>query len=115
MSATRLAPPPSEKRSQKQQPSQGEQAPERVSIFDAFRRWGYLQAQLDPLDQYLSPVRVPELDLTGPDADDARRIYASTIGVEFMHIPFADRRDWLAERLESGPPSLDKRRAAARA
>src|ERR1700752_3880446 len=79
----------------------------REEIFDAFRRWGYLQAQLDPLDQYLSPVRVPELDLTGPDADDARRIYTSTIGAEFMHIPHADRRDWLAERLEAGPPSLD--------
>ena len=28
----------------------------REQTFDAFRRWGYLQAQLDPLDQYLSPV-----------------------------------------------------------
>ncbi len=102
MSATRLATPPTEKQPQKQQTLQREQ------VFDAFRRWGYLQAQLDPLDQYLSPVRVPELDLTGPDAADARRIYASTIGAEFMHIADADRREWIAERLESGPPSLDE-------
>jgi len=107
MSATRLAIPPSEKRFTKQQPQQREQVSDRASIFDAFRRWGYLQAQLDPLDQYLSPVRVPELDLTGPDIADARRIYTSTIGAEFMHIPHADRRDWIAERLEAGPPSLD--------
>src|SRR5277367_2783643 len=97
MSATRLAPPPTESRPSKQQTSQRDQ------VFDAFRRWGYLQAQLDPLDQYLSPVRMPELDLTGPDAADARQIYASTIGAEFMHIPFADRREWIAERLEAGP------------
>ena len=104
MSATRLAPPPTEKQSPKQRSSQPSQ---RELVFDAFRRWGYLQAQLDPLDQYLSPVRVPELDLAGPDAADARKIYASTIGVEFMHIPNAERREWIAERLEAGPPSLD--------
>ena len=101
MSATRLATPPAETRSKKQQSSQREQA------FDAFRRWGYLQAQLDPLDQYLSPVRMPELDLSGPDVADARRIYASSIGAEFMHITNADRREWIAERLEAGPPALD--------
>ena len=103
MSATRLAPPPSEKRSQKQQPSQGEQAPERVSIFDIFRRWGYLQAQLDPLGQYLPPEPFPELDLDGPDADEARRIYCGTIGVEFMHIP--------SPSTASGSRSASKHRA----
>ena len=101
MSATRLATPPTEKRPPKQQSLQREQ------VFDAFRRWGYLQAQLDPLDQYLSPVHLPELDITGSDAADARRIYASTTGAEFMHIHDADRREWIAERLESGPPVLD--------
>jgi 2-oxoglutarate dehydrogenase E1 component len=28
---------------------------ERETIFDIFRRWGYLQASLDPLGQYLPP------------------------------------------------------------
>src|ERR1700722_15231725 len=38
---------------------------ERETTFDIFRRWGYLQASLDPLGQYLPPepfpvVAVPE-------------------------------------------------------
>ena len=37
---------------------------DREVIFDIFRRWGYLQASLDPLGQYLPPepfpVAVPE-------------------------------------------------------
>ena len=32
---------------------------EREQIFDIFRRWGYLQATLDPLGQYLPPEPFP--------------------------------------------------------
>jgi len=32
---------------------------ERESIFDIFRRWGYLQATLDPLGQFLPPEPFP--------------------------------------------------------
>jgi 2-oxoglutarate dehydrogenase E1 component len=39
-------------------------------IWDAFRRWGYLQARLDPLGE-LEPVAMPELDVSGPEADGA--------------------------------------------
>src|SRR5271168_1002380 len=72
----------------------------RNQIFDAFRRWGYLQAQLDPLGQYLPPALVPELDLDGPDAEEARRCYCGTIAAEFMHIPDGTRRAWIQDRLE---------------
>jgi 2-oxoglutarate dehydrogenase E1 component len=96
MSATKLEP----------QPTESTVSQSRDQIFDAFRRWGYLQAQLDPLHQYLQPVDLPELDLAGPDADEARRHYCSTIGAEFMHIPMADRRQWIAERLEADTPAL---------
>jgi 2-oxoglutarate dehydrogenase E1 component len=101
MSATKLAPPPPETKSSKQQPP-------REQVFEAFRRSGYLQAQLDPLDQYLSPVRLPELDVSGPDAAEARRYYCSTIGAEFMHISSPERREWIAERLETPSPALDE-------
>jgi 2-oxoglutarate dehydrogenase E1 component len=101
MSATKLAPRPTDLKSPKQ-PSSREQ------VFEAFRRWGYLQATLDPLDQYLSPTQVPELDFTGPDADEARRYYCSTIGAEFMHIPSGERRQWLAERLETNALAVDE-------
>ena len=82
----------------------------RAQTFDAFRRWGYLQASLDPLGQYLAPVSVPELDLDNEFAAGARRCYAGTIGAEFMHIPSRERREWLAERLESTPPDVDNGR-----
>ncbi len=72
----------------------------RNQIFDAFRRWGYLQAQLDPLGQYLQPKSVPELNVDGPDADEARGYYCGTIAAEFMHIPDAARREWIQSRLE---------------
>ncbi|MFZ0661342.1 MAG: 2-oxoglutarate dehydrogenase E1 component [Acidobacteriaceae bacterium] len=78
----------------------------REQIFNAFRRWGFLQARLDPLGQYLLPVAMPELDFSGADADDARRYYCGTVGAEFMHIPSAEQRNWIAERLEMEPEPI---------
>jgi 2-oxoglutarate dehydrogenase E1 component len=72
----------------------------RSHVFDAFRRWGYLQAQLDPLGQYLPPAAVPELDLDGPDADEARGYYCGSVASEFMHIADGARRAWIQDRLE---------------
>ncbi len=67
---------------------------------DAFRRWGYLQANLDPLGHF-APLPHPELDIAGETADAARRIYSRSIGVEFMHIPDPESRQWIQERMES--------------
>src|SRR5271166_5776092 len=69
-------------------------------VMDAFRRWGYLQANLDPLGHF-APLPHPELDVAGETADAARRIYSGSIGVEFMHIPDPDPRQWIQERMES--------------
>ena len=69
-------------------------------IWDAFRRWGYLQANIDPLGD-LQPVLMPELDVNGPEADAARRYYCGSIGVEFMHIPDHARRQWIQDRMEA--------------
>jgi 2-oxoglutarate dehydrogenase E1 component len=73
-------------------------------IWDAFRRWGYLQANLDPLGD-LQSVELPELAVSGADADAARKIYCGTIGVEFMHIPDPERRRWIEDRMESPAPA----------
>ena len=78
-------------------------------IWDSFRRWGFLQANLDPLGD-LGPVAMPELDVTGSDADAARLCYCSSIGAEFMHIPDLQRREWIQERMESAPPAPDQAR-----
>ena len=83
-------------------------SPRREQTFDAFRRWGYLQAQLDPLGQYLTPLEVPELAVDNEDVADARRIYCGPIGAEFMHIPQRERREWIEQRLEGPTPQPDQ-------
>src|SRR3954470_21034436 len=83
----------------------GTENPERERVFDAFRRWGYLQANLDPLGQHLEPVPIPELDVTGPYAEEARRIYCGTVASEFLHILDPEKRRWLQERLENNQPA----------
>lgn len=76
---------------------------QRERIFDHYRRWGYLEAQLDPLGQYLEPAPIEAWAATGRDAEEARRYYCGTVGVEYMHIPSADRRRWIQERMEADP------------
>src|SRR5215469_5254376 len=66
-------------------------SPERERIFEAFRRWGYLEADLDPLG-FLEPQESPDLDFSGPDADAARAIYSGSIGADFMHLLEPERR-----------------------
>jgi 2-oxoglutarate dehydrogenase E1 component len=78
-------------------------------IWESFRRWGYLQANLDPLGD-LEPVPMPELDVSGPEAEAARRVYCGTIGAEFMHIPDRERRLWVQERIEAEVPEPDRAR-----
>ncbi len=80
------------------------------NILDDFRRWGYLQANLDPLDQYLQPQVIPELEAMGPIADRARRLYCGTTGIEFMHIADPAKRRWIEERFERDEPAPDQRR-----
>lgn len=74
-------------------------------MLESFRRWGYLQANLDPLG-FLKLLPHPELDDHGDAAAQARRWYCGSIGVEFGHIPDAERRAWIAERMETAPEPL---------
>jgi 2-oxoglutarate dehydrogenase E1 component len=82
-------------------------------VWDTFRRWGYLQADLDPLGD-LEPVAMPEVDLAGPGREAARRVYCGTIGAEFMHIPDRERSLWVQESMESGTPEPDRPRVLER-
>src|SRR5712672_1571720 len=87
---------------------------ERERIFDAFRRWGYLEATLDPLGMF-EPLKHPDLDaLRGEAAEEARGIYCNTIGADFMHLPEPDRRRWIAERLEAPPSEVDQKKILER-
>ena len=84
-----------------------EQSEDRERIFDAFRRWGYLQADLDPLG-FLKPESHPELQLDGEIARQARHYYCSTIGADFMHISDPERRRWIQEKMESDPEAVEQ-------
>ncbi len=84
--------------------------PDREQVFDLFRRWGYLQANLDPLGQYLAPEPFPTVAPEGEAAREARGFYCSNIGVEFMHISNPEQRQWLEQQLEQVPEPVDRKR-----
>ena len=73
---------------------------ERERVFNAYRQWGYLEGDLDPLG-FLRPRETPELEREGKFAQEARAVYSSTIGVEINHIYSPDRRRWIYEQMES--------------
>src|SRR5438876_6792 len=87
---------------------------ERERVFDAFRRWGYLEAPLDPLGLF-ETLKHPDLEaLAGEAAEEARGIYCNTIGADFMHLPEPERRRWIAERLEAPPSQVDQHKILER-
>jgi 2-oxoglutarate dehydrogenase E1 component len=86
----------------------GTESEQRERVFDAFRRWGFLQAELDPLGHF-KPIQHPELKISGEAADRARQIYCGSIGAEFMHIADPERRRWIQQRLEGAPDAVDQK------
>src|ERR1700736_624148 len=80
---------------------------EHERVFEAYRRWGYLAADLDPLG-FFTPIEHPELVRDGADAAAARKFYCGTIGAEFVHIDDPERRRWIAGRMESDAPEPDR-------
>ena len=83
---------------------------ERERVFDAYRRWGYLEADLDPLG-FIRPVPHSDLPTDGEFAQEARRVYCGTVGAEFMHITDPARRRWIQERLEGPQANVDQQNA----
>jgi 2-oxoglutarate dehydrogenase E1 component len=89
-------------------PTPSTEQQERETIFDIFRRWGYLQATLDPLGQFLPPEPFPTTTPEGEIAAEARGYYCGTIAAEFMHIANPEQRQWLQERMEQTAPTPDQ-------
>jgi len=87
---------------------------EEERIWDAFRRWGYLEADLDPLGVRFCPQVHTGLPITGIAAEQARQTYCGPLGVEFMHVPDPKRRAWIAERIEAPAFRVDRERILGR-
>jgi 2-oxoglutarate dehydrogenase E1 component len=83
---------------------------ERERVYDLFRQWGYLEAGLNPLQT--EPVQPhPDLQIDSEWAEEARRIYCGSVGVEFMHIADPVRRGWIQEQIEGEVEAVDQERA----
>eukprot|EP00474_Spongospora_subterranea_P000369 CRZ00827.1 hypothetical protein [Spongospora subterranea] len=104
------------------------------SLVDAYRRYGHLQADLDPLgrkpiipvlelqpefhrlelEETVRSEAIARCNLTAFPADSTvsnlleflRHRYCKTIGAEFMHIQDMAERQWLMEALERTPQPL---------
>jgi 2-oxoglutarate dehydrogenase E1 component len=83
---------------------------ERERVFGLFRQFGYLEAELNPLG-LLPPQPHPDLQIENEWAEEARRVYCGSVGVEFMHIADPERRRWIQERIEGEPAPVDRERA----
>jgi 2-oxoglutarate dehydrogenase E1 component len=83
---------------------------ERERVFNLFRQWGFLEAELNPLG-LLPPQPHPDLEIDNEWAREARGIYCGSVGVEFMHIVDPERRRWIQERIEAEPGPVDQERA----
>jgi 2-oxoglutarate dehydrogenase E1 component len=80
-------------------------------MWDAFRRWGYLQADIDPLGR-LKPMPHPELDVEG--AEEPREVYCGSIGVEFMQLPHPQPIEWIKQRMEGEAVEVNRRQILER-
>lgn len=82
-------------------------------LADAFRRWGYLLTDLDPLGR-MQPYEHPDIADAVAAAGEAeaekwRALYCGPIGFEFMHMMERDRVEWMRDAIEAGPPAVDSR------
>jgi 2-oxoglutarate dehydrogenase E1 component len=80
------------------------------ALLDSYRRWGYLQADLDPLGRLRPESGHPDLPQQGEGIDQLRSWYCGSLAVEYMHIPDPARRQWIQERIETEPAAVDRGR-----
>lgn len=72
---------------------------------NAYRRWGYLQADLDNFNR-LEKFNHPEIERHSDKA--FKELYCGKTGYEFMHIHDEERVNWLTEKIEGKQTPVDK-------
>jgi len=78
-------------------------------VLDIFRRWGHFRAEIDPLG-LTEKFPYPPLDnLNFQDHLTFARAYCGKIGIEFMHMPYPERCEWLAQKMENPNLKIDER------
>jgi len=82
-------------------------------VADAYRRWGYLKASIDPL-QRIAPYEHPDIADTRAlgsreDHEKWQSMYCGPIGFEFMHMVQRDRVEWMRDMIEAGPTPVESR------
>jgi 2-oxoglutarate dehydrogenase E1 component len=82
-------------------------------VADAYRRWGFLQAGIDPLGR-LAPFEHPDIadarSLGSREENEKwRPVYCGALGFEFMHMMERERVEWMRDVIEAGPPAVDSR------
>ncbi|MGH7949326.1 MAG: thiamine pyrophosphate-dependent enzyme, partial [Candidatus Binataceae bacterium] len=82
-------------------------------LADAYRRWGYLQADLDPMGRIQpyehSDIVEARASAHAREADAWRAVYCGAIGFEFMHMVERERVDWMRDAIEGGVSAPDSR------
>ena len=87
-----------------------------TTVLDAFRRHGWLKADLDPLGKQSSSSRFVLSPLLDNDNDEAARlsaIYCGTIGWEFGHVQDLEKFEWLAAQAEAADAPVPEDRLRA--
>ena len=73
-------------------------------LVEAYRSWGHLAAQLDPLGRprrEAPQLAFDSLDLPSQQlAERLRAIYCGTVGYQYMHLEDPGQRRWLRRRIE---------------
>ncbi len=83
-------------------------------ILDLYRRWGHLKSDIDPIGN-LQPFPYAPFDaLDRSKYSSLEKAYCSKIGLEFMHMPYPEKCDWLAEKMENGTFEFDARKVLTR-
>ena len=98
-----------------------------LELINAYRSYGHVKADIDPLGLYEAPISYNALELdyyglTKSDLDiefevrsftsaktlklgklleGLNKAYCNTVGVEYMHIPCEQEREWLQGKIES--------------